>query len=396
MVDLSFGTPAFWVALLQIIGVNIVLSGDNAVVIALAARGLPPQRQKQAVAWGSGAAVLMRIVLTIVAVELLRLPYLKLIGAVLLFWIAIQLLLPEEGGEGHGASNTSMAAAIKTILLADLVMSLDNVIAVAAAAKGSVALLVIGLAISIPLVVFASQILLKVMDRLPIIITIGAALLGWVSGEMAIGDPVVKDWIDANFAWLHYAAPAASAAAVVVVGTLLARRAATRVEAAELAAQPKAALRPARVPGRVDRMLVPVDGSEGALAAVRQAMAMRAQHPQPQVVDMHLVNVQRNVPGDAARFLSAEALNAYHRERGEAALAPARALLDGAGVASHVHMLVGEPGRLIASLARSLDCDQIVMGARGLGTFTGGLLGSVTLGTLEHSSVPVLVVRAAA
>src|SRR5215216_367362 len=126
---MTFASPEFWVALLQIIGVNIVLSGDNAVVIALAARGLPADQQKRAVAWGSGAAVVMRIVLTIVAVELLRLPALKLVGSVLLFWIAVKLLMPEEGGEGHGSEHGSMAAAIKTILLADLVMSLDNVIA---------------------------------------------------------------------------------------------------------------------------------------------------------------------------------------------------------------------------------------------------------------------------
>ena len=149
---MSLNSPEFWIALMQIIGVNIVLSGDNAVVIALAARGLPLDQQKKAIAWGSGAAVVMRIVLTIVAVELLRLPYLKLVGAGLLLWIAIQLLLPEDEEGGHGdAVKAGLAAAIKTILLADLVMSLDNVIAVAAAAKGNNVLLIVGLAISIPL-----------------------------------------------------------------------------------------------------------------------------------------------------------------------------------------------------------------------------------------------------
>lgn len=221
---MDFLTPAFWVALAQIIGVNIVLSGDNAVVIALAARSLPPKQQKQAIMWGSGAAVVMRIVLTIVAVELLRLPYLKLVGAVLLLYIGIKLIVPEHEGEGHAKSAPSMAGAVRTILIADLVMSLDNVIAVAAAAKGSTTLLIIGLAVSIPLVVFGSKLLLTLMDRWPIIITIGAALLGWVAGEMAIGDPLVKDWIDANAAWLHYAAPAAGAVLVVAVGKLLAAR----------------------------------------------------------------------------------------------------------------------------------------------------------------------------
>jgi YjbE family integral membrane protein len=221
---MSLDSPDFWVALAQIIGINIVLSGDNAVVIALAARSLPPRQQKQAVLWGSGAAVVMRIVLTVAAVELLRLPWLKLVGAALLFWIAVKLLLPESEGDGAGNAGAGMAAAVKTILIADLVMSLDNVIAVAAAAKGSLALLVIGLAISIPLVVFGSTLLLGLMERFPVIITIGAALLGWVAGEMLITDPVAKDWIDADAAWLHYAAPAAGAILVVAVGKWLAKR----------------------------------------------------------------------------------------------------------------------------------------------------------------------------
>jgi YjbE family integral membrane protein len=221
---MTLDSTDFWIALAQIIGINIVLSGDNAVVIALAARSLPPKQQKQAVLWGSGAAVVMRIVLTVVAVELLKLPWLKLVGALLLFWIAVKLLLPEQEGEGQGKASAGMAGAVKTILIADLVMSLDNVIAVAAAAKGSLLLLIVGLGISIPLVIFGSTLLLGLMERFPVIITIGAALLGWVAGEMMISDPVVKDWIDANAAWLHYAGPAAGAALVVVVGRLLARR----------------------------------------------------------------------------------------------------------------------------------------------------------------------------
>ncbi len=222
---MTYSDPAFWVALLQIIGVNIVLSGDNAVVIALAARSLPTRQQKQAVLWGSGAAVVMRIILTIAAVELLRLPYLKLVGAALLLWIGVQLLLPEnEGGDGPATANAGMIAAIRTILIADLVMSLDNVIAVAAAAKGDITLLVLGLLISIPLVIFGSTLLMKIMGRWPVIITIGAALLGWVAGEMAVGDPSVKDWIDARMAWLHYAAPALGAVLVVVAARWLVSR----------------------------------------------------------------------------------------------------------------------------------------------------------------------------
>jgi YjbE family integral membrane protein len=232
---MDFTDAAFWVALMQIIGVNIVLSGDNAVVIALAARSLPPQQQKAAVMWGSGAAVVMRIVLTVIAVEMLKWPYLKLIGAVLLLWIAVKLLIPEDEGEDGITASGSMAAAIKTILIADLVMSLDNVIAVAAAAKGSLTLLILGLGISIPLVIFGSTLLLKLMDRYPIIITIGAALLGWVAGEMAITDPLVKEWINLNMAWLHYVAPAAGAVFVVLLGRFLAAKHGHQVKVEDLA-----------------------------------------------------------------------------------------------------------------------------------------------------------------
>jgi YjbE family integral membrane protein len=186
-------TQAFWVGLLKIIGVNIILSGDNAVVIALAARSLPAKQQKQAIFWGAGAAIVLRIILTLFAVVLLTLPWLKLVGSLLLFWIGVKLLIPEEGDDDVPA-NDQLLAAIKTILVADLVMSLDNVIAVAAAAGGSITLLILGLAISIPLVIFGATLLIKLMERFPVIITIGAGLIGWVAGEMLVADVALKGW----------------------------------------------------------------------------------------------------------------------------------------------------------------------------------------------------------
>ncbi len=190
---MEFGSTAFWLALGQIIWVNILLSGDNAVVIALAARSLPPKQQKQAILIGSGAAIAMRIVLTLVAAQLLQLPWLKLIGAVLLIYIGVTLLLPEDEGEHEGKEAGGMVAAVRTILIADLVMSLDNVIAVAAAAKGDTTLLIIGLAMSIPLVIFGSTLLLKVIERFPVVVWLGAGLLGFIAGEIVVDDPAVKD-----------------------------------------------------------------------------------------------------------------------------------------------------------------------------------------------------------
>ena len=187
----ELASQAFWLGLLKIIGVNVILSGDNAVVIALAARSLPAKQQKQAVIWGSLAAIVMRVLLTIFAVALLTLPWLKLVGSLLLFWIGVKLLIPEDD-EDHIQASDQLIAAIKTILIADLVMSLDNVIAVAAAAGGSYLLLVLGLAISIPLVIFGATLLLKLMERFPVIITIGAALIGWVAGEMLVADSALQ------------------------------------------------------------------------------------------------------------------------------------------------------------------------------------------------------------
>ncbi len=383
---MSFTSPEFWVALLQIIGVNIVLSGDNAVVIALAARSLPAEQQKRAVAWGSGAAVMMRIALTIVAVELLRLPYLKLIGAALLIWIAIQLLLPEGESEDGAQSSSNLMAAIKTILIADLVMSLDNVIGVAAAAKGDVTLLVIGLAISIPLVIFASTLLLTLMSRFPIIITIGAALLGWVAGEMAISDPAVKDWVDANAAVLHYLAPALGAIGVVLVGKWLASRA----EAAEAATHPAL---PPHVSKGLNRVLLAVDGSQDAARAVQQLIALRQEMRTPANLSVRLLNVQRPVTGDVSTFVAGSTLEDYYRENAEKALAPARELLAAAAVPFEAEHRVGEPGTTIAEDALQHDCDLIVMGTRGMGGHAGVLLGSVAQEAVAAAGVPVLLVK---
>ena len=186
-------SAAFWAALGSIIWVNILLSGDNAVVIALAARALPPHQQKKAIFFGSAAAIVMRIVLTLIAVEMLKWPWLKVVGGILLVYIGVSLLLEEDEGEEAGgeSANAGLLTAIRTILVADLVMSLDNVLAVAAAAKGDTVLLVLGLGISIPLIIFGSTLLLKVMERFPIIITAGAGLLGWLAGEMILTDPAV-------------------------------------------------------------------------------------------------------------------------------------------------------------------------------------------------------------
>lgn len=221
---LDFSSPLFWSAFGSIMIANIVLSGDNAVVIAMAARTLEPHQRTKAIFWGSAAAIIMRIILTIVAIQLLTLPYLKMIGAVLLVYIGVDLLKGEDEGEEHGKEISGMAAAIRTILLADLVMSLDNVLAVAAAAKGNLPLLVLGLLVSIPLIVFGATLLTKVMERFPIIITIGAALLGFLAGEMLLTDPAITTRFGAMGEQTVTMGGIAGAILVVALGTYLQKR----------------------------------------------------------------------------------------------------------------------------------------------------------------------------
>jgi YjbE family integral membrane protein len=225
---MDFTSGALWGAFGAIIAANILLSGDNAVVIAMAARSLPHEQQKKAIFWGSAAAIVMRIVLTIVAVQLLQLPYLKVIGGVLLLWIGVQLLVDSED-DGEVKSHGTMGAAIRTILVADLVMSVDNVLAVAGAADRApegarLPLLIVGLALSIPLIIAGSTLLMKIMDRFPIIITLGAALLGFLAGEMFVSDPLTRDWFHANVPEADFIVGGVCAVLVVVIGLWLQKR----------------------------------------------------------------------------------------------------------------------------------------------------------------------------
>ena len=221
---MEFGSPQFWVAALEIIVINILLSGDNAVVIALACRNLPRKQRALGIFWGVIGAVVLRIVLTFFAVQLLLLAYVQLVGAALLIWIGIKLVAEDEGDGPEVAASDRLISAIKTVIIADLVMSLDNVIGVAAAAKGSLLLLVFGLVVSIPLVVIGAQLIMKLIERLPWLVIAGGGLLGYIAGEIATADAAIKPWIDDRAPSLHYVAPAAGVLIVVAVGVWLMRR----------------------------------------------------------------------------------------------------------------------------------------------------------------------------
>jgi YjbE family integral membrane protein len=222
--ELDLTSSLFWVAVGQIILIDIVLSGDNAVVIALACRNLTPEQRKAGIFWGVAGAIGLRVVLTVFAAMVMGLPWLKLVGGVLLIWIAVKLMLPEEE-EGHDIqASTHLWGAVKTIIVADFVMSLDNVIAVAGAAHGSLALLLFGLAVSIPLIVWSSQLILHWMERWPVIILLGAGLLGYVAGQMIFSDPGVLALLPPLPSGVDKAAGAIGALLVVGVGRWLEKR----------------------------------------------------------------------------------------------------------------------------------------------------------------------------
>ncbi|SBP86452.1 putative membrane protein TerC [Thiomonas delicata] len=220
----SFLTPVFWAALGQIVLIDILLGGDNAVVIALASRKLPPLQRRKAIFWGTIGAVALRVVLIFFALSLLKLPFLKIIGAVLLLWIGVKLMQPDdepEGGHGSVQAADKLWAAVKTVIVADLVMSLDNVIAIAGAAQNagadhSLILVIFGLVLSVPIIVWGSQMVIGLMTRYPVIITLGAMLLGWIAGGLVVTDPAAESWVHAQ-SWGQRAGMLAGAAGAMLV-----------------------------------------------------------------------------------------------------------------------------------------------------------------------------------
>ncbi len=237
--------PAFWLAVGQIIMIDILLGGDNAVVIALACRRLPPAQRVKGIIWGTAGAIVLRVILIFFALTLLAIPYLKIVGALLLVWIGVKLLAPDEDGHGDIAASDKLLAAVKTIIVADLVMSVDNVIAIAGAAQGAgehqMVLVIFGLVVSIPIIVWGSTLVIKLMDRFPMIITAGGMLLGWIAGTMAVTDPAVVPFmplaselvegkIPDVVASVRYSAGVAGALLVLAIGLFIKKRNAAEAE----------------------------------------------------------------------------------------------------------------------------------------------------------------------
>jgi YjbE family integral membrane protein len=392
-------TPEFWIAVGQIILIDILLGGDNAVVIALACRKLPPEQRKLGIIWGTAGAIVLRIILIFFALQLLAIPFLKIVGAILLVWIGVKLLVPDhEDGHSNLEGSDKLWGAVKTVIIADFVMSVDNVIAIAGAAEASgtghsMALVIFGVLISIPIIVWGSQLVIKLMDRFPIIITLGAMLLGWIAGTMTVTDPVLVNpevmpsvpKIEATD-MIRYGAGVVGALLVLAIGKLIMAR---RGDAAAPAAAAAAAAAPAAA-GRLRRILLAVDGSEVAQRATQQVIAMRQDLAQAPAVQ--LVHVQRPVSGDVSSFVANKTLEEYYQEQSDAALTPSKALLDAAGVPYEAVARIGTPGETIAKEAQAAGADLIVMGTKGVGA-AATFLGSVAQETIAGASVPVMLVK---
>lgn len=392
---MEFLSAEFLSALFAIIVIDLMLAGDNAIVIALAARNVPAHLQKRAILWGMAGAVGIRILMTLIVVWLLKIPGLLGIGGALLVWIAYRLLEPnghDDEGEHVSGANTFWGA-MRTIVIADAIMGLDNVLAVAGAAHGSFALVVIGLLISVPVVVWGSSLILRYVERYPGIIYFGAGVLAWTAVKMVTGEPLLKDFFAAHemIIPLTYA--------VVLVGVLgsgfvknhrhLEARIAARV--AEFAKQWQAAQAVLSNEGEkvMHKILIPVDGSANSLHAVRHIVNEFMRHAD---MEIHLLNVQPSFSRYVARFVSKENRDSWRNEQAGLALQSCRALLEQHGVPYVQHVTRGNRAEGIVEKSKELGCDLIVMGTARKNSLTRMLETSVTNQVLELTEVPVKVV----
>ena len=371
--------------------INLMLSGDNAIVIALAARTLPQRLQARAIVFGTAGAVVARIAMTLAVVWVLKIPGLLFVGGVALIWIGYQLLIPDEiaGNDAETETARGLWGAVRTIVAADVVMGFDNVIGVAGAAHGSYVLVVLGLVTSIPIVVWGSTWLLKWVERHPVIVYVGAGVLLWTAAGMIVSDPLIQETVTHTFVvTLLYAS--------VVGGVLWAgfarnhRHLESRIRArlAQLAADHS--LDPS-LPfgGPMSAVLVPVSDLANSHDAVERVATEFPRNPGMQV---HLLSVRKPLSRRVSSFVRRTLREDYHRERADMALAPARAILERHGIPFREHVRVGDPAILIADEAKRLGCDRIVMATARRGSITRIVEDSTTERVLRLTTVPVELV----
>jgi YjbE family integral membrane protein len=382
-------------ALLAIVIIDLVLAGDNAIVIALAARNLPPQLRTRAVVWGTFGAIAVRTATTLAVVWLLKVPGLLFIGGAVLVWIACKLLVDNAGGEQHKLDAAAgFWAAMRTIVVADALMGLDNVLAVAGAAQGSFLLVVLGLLISVPIMIWGSQLILKWVDRFPVIVYIGAGVLAWTAVKMMSGEPHVKIFV-AQYPFMAWGAHIGVIGGVLVAGLMAnygkagARVAAHLVDVSITPVSVTAGPGITNGGAKMVKVLIPVDGSTNSLKAVQHVVNRFVEN---HLLEIHLLHVRTPLTQNAARFISKRNRAAWHRDEAEQALKPARDMLEKFKAPYAAHVELGERARTIGRVAQRLRVDQIVMGTARKNSLTRLIEDSVTNKVLELARVPVEVV----
>lgn len=389
-------SPEFLSALMAIVVIDLVLAGDNAIVIALAARNVPKHLQQRAILWGTVGAIVVRSSLTLVVVSLLKVPGLMLAGGALLIWIAYRLLVPAEGEGGYNiAPANTFWGAMKTIIIADALMGLDNVLAVAGAANGNFVLVVLGLLISIPIVIYGSQLILKYVERFPAIIYIGAGVLAWTSAKMMLSEPLLQETLQGSvlIAPLVYFAVIASVLWYGFRGNH--RRLEKSIEVKVAAIAGSSALNTSSPPNdnegekAMKRILLPVDGSKNSLKAVQHVMGRFITDPE---IELHLLHVRTPFSRHIARFASRRNMAAFHRDEAAKSMKAVRALLDTRSIPYATHVELGDRADTIVAVAKRLRVSQIVIGTARKNSLTRMIEDSVTNKVLERTEVPVEVI----
>jgi YjbE family integral membrane protein len=387
-------SPDFFSALLAIIVIDLVLAGDNAIVIAMAAKNLPAHLQKKAIVWGAVGAIVVRSAMTLVVVYLLNIPGLMLIGGLLLVWIAYRLLNPAQDDDGHGPASSTFWGAMKTIVIADAVMGLDNVLAVAGAAHGSYVLVVLGLLISIPVVIWGSTQILKLVERYPSVTYLGAGVLAWTAAKMMISEPFSKEWLASQSPALEYVIQVVVVLGVLSGGFIRSRRALEGLIASSVVESESASVvSPEQFhnygESKMNKILIPVDGSINSEMAVKHAVRTYAQDTN---AHFYLCNVQLSLHKHISKFLSKKTINEWHAERAALAAASASSYLTAQGLKFSFNYVTGDKGTAIRDEAARLGVDRIVVGTSKKNSLSRLFENSTTARLLEICDIPVEVV----
>ena len=392
-------SPEFFSALLAIIVIDLVLAGDNAIVIAMAARNLPAHLQKKAIIWGAVGAIAVRSAMTLVVVYLLKIPGLMLIGGLLLVCIAYKLLNPAQDGDGeHDHASTSFWGAMKTIVIADAVMGLDNVLAVAGASHGSYLLVVLGLLISIPIVIWGSTQILKLVERYPSVTYIGAGVLAWTAAKMMTAEPMVRELPLFQNPAFDYAVQALVILGVLFGGFINSRRSLEEIIApAEVvpvvpeALFEKQSQKQSLILGDevMNKVLIPVDDSSNTLLALKHAVSAYGKDPK---TEFHICNVQPRIYRHIGKFLSKQTISEWQEERAKMAAQSAAEYLERAGIGFSFTYVTGDKGEALRDEAVRLGCSRIVIGSSKKNSLSRLFENSATAKLLEISDIPVEVV----